>query len=74
METIQTLQQQLADARSALADLNSGRMIRAVQTDDVRREFIAPTASDLERQIASLEAQIGRLQGRRRRAISVVLP
>lgn len=74
MSNIQTLQQQLADARSALAELNSGRMIRAVQTDDVRREFFMPTASDLERQIASLEAQIAKLQGRRRRAISVVIP
>lgn len=74
MENLQTLQQQLADARAALADLNSGRMLRAVQTDDVRREFVMPNASDLERQIHSLESRIDRLSGRRRRAISVVIP
>lgn len=75
METLAELQAQLAAAQDALARLREGRMVRAVQIDDVRREYATPKVEELERTVASLQSRIAGLGGggSRRRALVVVL-
>lgn len=75
METLADLQAQLAATQDALAKLREGRLVRAVQIDDVRREFATPKVDELERAVASLQSRIAAMggPGRRRRGLVVVL-
>jgi hypothetical protein len=50
-------------------------MVRAVQIDDVRREYATPKVEELERTVASLQSRIAAAGGggSRRRGLVVVL-
>lgn len=67
-----TLQQQLAEARSALHQLLTGQAMVSITRDGKKIDFSPANRHDLEKYVNSLEGQLGVGAGRRRAPARVI--